>query len=130
VHLAKSIVREMATGIFDGRIRVDQKARYTNTRQHSSAILLNDNAFMEAKPQLEIYTDELEASHGATTGQLDEASLFYLRSRGIAHDEARKMLILAFANELIEAVEDHEVAELIRADFESAYYERSNHDNV
>jgi len=130
VHLAKSIVREMATGIFDGRIRVDQKARYTNTRQHSSAILLNDHAFMEAKPQLEIYTDELEASHGATTGQLDEASLFYLRSRGIVHDEARKMLILAFANELIEAVEDHEVAELIRADFESAYYERSNHDNV
>jgi len=130
VHLAKSIVREMATGIFDGRIRVDQKARYTSTRQHSNAILLNDHAFMEAKPQLEIYTDELEASHGATTGQLDEAALFYLRSRGIAHDEARKMLILAFANEMIEAVGDKKAAEQIRADFESAYYERSNHDNV
>jgi len=124
VHLAKSIVREMATGIFDGRIRVDQKARYTSTRQHSSAILLNDHAFMEAKPQLEIYTDELEASHGATTGQLNEASLFYLRSRGIAHDEARKMLILAFANEMIEAVEDRKVVEIIRADFESAYYQK------
>lgn len=130
VHLAKSIVREMATGIFDGRIRVDQKARYASARQNSNAILLNDHAFMEAKPQLEIYTDELEASHGATTGQLDESALFYLRSRGIAYDDARKMLILAFANEMIEAVEDKEVAEQIRTDFESAYYERSNHDNV
>lgn len=122
VHLAKSILKESATGIFDGLIRVDHGARYTNARQNSKAILLNDNAFMEAKPQLEIYTDELEASHGSSTGQLDEAALFYLRSRGIALDEARKMLILSFANEMIAEVEEETLAEQIRSDFEAAYY--------
>ena len=122
VHLAKSILKESATGIFDGLIRVDHDARYTSARQNSKAILLNDNAFMEAKPQLEIYTDELEASHGSSTGQLDEAALFYLRSRGIGLDEARKMLILSFANEMIAEVRDETLAEQIRDDFESAYY--------
>lgn len=122
VHLAKSILKESATGIFDGLIRVDHDARYTNARQNAKAILLNDNAFMEAKPQLEIYTDELEASHGSSTGQLDEAALFYLRSRGIGLDEARKMLILSFANEMIAEVQDETLAEQIRDDFEAAYY--------
>ncbi len=122
VHLAKSILKESATGIFDGLIRVDHDARYTNAKQNAKAILLNDNAFMEAKPQLEIYTDELEASHGSSTGQLDESALFYLRSRGIGLDEARKMLILSFANEMIAEVRDETLAEQIRDDFESAYY--------
>jgi Fe-S cluster assembly protein SufD len=130
LHRAKSILKESATGIFDGLIRVDKAARYTSARQHSQAILLNDGAFMYAKPQLEIYTDELQASHGATTGQLDEATLFYLRSRGIPADESRKMLILAFADEMIEAVEDERLAEKIRADFEAAYHERRYDDNV
>ena len=122
VHLAKSILKESATGIFDGLIRVDHDARYASARQNSKAILLNDNAFMEAKPQLEIYTDELEASHGSSTGQLDEAALFYLRSRGIDLGEARKMLILSFANEMIAEVRDETLAEQIRNDFEAAYY--------
>ena len=77
---------------------------------------------MKSKPQLEIYIDELEASHGSTIGQLDEAALFYLCSRGITTDEARKMLILAFANEMIEAVQDSDLAQQIRDDFESAYH--------
>ncbi|MGB5966267.1 MAG: SufD family Fe-S cluster assembly protein [Sulfurimonadaceae bacterium] len=122
VHQAKSIIRDKATGIFDGLIRVDHDARYANAKQNSKAILLNDHAFMEAKPQLEIYTDELEASHGSTTGQLDEAALFYLRSRGIELNEARKMLILAFVNEMIAEVQNEALAEKIRDDFEAAYY--------
>ncbi len=122
LHRAKSLVKERATGIFDGLIRVDKEARYTSVRQHSQAILLNNGAFMYAKPQLEIYIDELEASHGATTGQLDEAALFYLRSRGISLEEARKTLIVAFATEMIEAVEDETIAAAISKAFESAYY--------
>jgi len=121
-HLAKSILKENAIGIFDGRIQVNQNARYTKTSQNSKAILLNNHAFMKSKPQLEIYIDELEASHGSTIGQLDEAALFYLCSRGITTDEARKMLILAFANEMIEAVQDSDLAQQIRDDFESAYH--------
>lgn len=122
LHRAKSILKESATGIFDGLIRVDKEARYTSVRQNSQAILLNNGAFMYAKPQLEIYIDELEASHGATTGQLDEAALFYLRSRGISLDEARKTLIVAFATEMIEAVEDETIAAAVSKAFESAYY--------
>lgn len=123
IHLAKSILKEQATGIFDGLIRVDQKAHHANVNQNSKAILLNDGAFMKAKPQLEIYTDELQASHGATTGQLDAAVLFYLSSRGVSMDNARKMLILAFANEMIEEVADKTAAQQIRDDFDSVYYQ-------
>ena len=126
MHLAKSILKDQATGIFDGLIRVDEKAQHANVRQSSKAILLNDGAFMKAKPQLEIYTDELEASHGATTGQLDEIALFYLRSRGISTDEARKMLTLAFVNEMIEEVQDKVVSQQIQDDFESVYYQEKD----
>ena len=122
VHLAKSILKDQATGIFDGLIRVDQKAQHANVHQNSKAILLNDGAFMKAKPQLEIYTDELEASHGATTGQLDEAALFYLCSRGISVAEARKMLTLAFVDEMIGDVKEKTAAQQIRDSFESTYY--------
>jgi Fe-S cluster assembly protein SufD len=77
---------------------------------------------MVAKPQLEIYIDELEASHGSTTGQLDEKQLFYLRSRGISAIEARKMLVIAFANTLIEKVKDSREQERIKEEFERAFY--------
>jgi Fe-S cluster assembly protein SufD len=77
---------------------------------------------MASKPQLEIYIDDLEASHGSTTGQLDEKALFYLRSRGIKEVEAKKMLILAFANEAIDTIKDETIANHIYVDFEKAYY--------
>lgn len=118
---ARTILKDKATGIFDGLVRVGETARYASARQNSKAVLLDKNAYMYAKPQLEIYTDELEASHGATIGQLDEDALFYLRSRGVSETEARKMLLLAFADVLIESVGD-ESAERIRADFENAYF--------
>jgi len=77
---------------------------------------------MYAKPQLEIYTDELEASHGSTIGQLEEDRLFYLASRGIREEEARKMLILAFADTLINSVTNTKAVEKIHQDFEQSYY--------
>ncbi len=121
-HQAKAILKDNAVGIFDGRIQVNNSARYTKTSQNSKAILLNNHAFMKSKPQLEIYIDELEASHGSTIGQLDEAALFYLCSRGITTDEARKMLILAFANEMIEEVQERSLAEQVKDGFESTYH--------
>ncbi|ADV46574.1 SufD family Fe-S cluster assembly protein [Nitratifractor salsuginis] len=119
---AKNILAEKARGIFDALIKVEHTGKYTKAHQNSKAILLNDGAYMASKPQLEIYIDDLEASHGSTTGQLDEAQLFYLRSRGISKDEARKMLILGFANELIDALEDEGLRERIHASFETAYW--------
>ena len=122
VQEAKNILEAKARGIFDALIKVEQSAKYTKTRQNSKAILLGDAAFMVAKPQLEIYIDELEASHGSTTGQLDVDQLFYLQSRGISELEARKMLVIAFANTLIETVRDGRQQEKIQKSFEEAFY--------
>jgi Fe-S cluster assembly protein SufD len=119
---AKNILAEKARGIFDALIKVEHTGKYTKAHQSSKAILLNDGAYMASKPQLEIYIDDLEASHGSTTGQLDEAQLFYLRSRGIAKEEARKMLILGFANELIDALADEGLRDRVHASFETAYW--------
>ena len=124
-QLAKTVLEGRARGIFDALIKVENSAKYTVAHQNSKAILLNDGAYMASKPQLEIYIDELEASHGSTTGQLDKKALFYLRSRGISQNDARKMLILAFANELIDSIKDENIKNFIHRDFELFYYGRS-----
>ena len=119
---AKNILDGHSRGIFDALIKVEHSAKYTKAHQNSKAILLDERAYMAAKPQLEIYIDELEASHGSTTGQLDPKQLFYLRSRGISEVEARKMLVIAFANTLIEQVKDHRHQEIIKKTFDEAFY--------
>ena len=122
---AKTILQDDARGVFDALIKVEKSAKYTKAHQNSKAILLNDRAYMVSKPQLEIYIDELEASHGSTTGQLDEKALFYLRSRGLREAEARRILILAFANELIDEISNEKLRDIIHQDFEIAYYGES-----
>ncbi|MCB4752171.1 MAG: SufD family Fe-S cluster assembly protein [Sulfurovum sp.] len=119
---AKSIIDSASCGIFDALIRVEHSAKWTKAYQNSKAILLHEKAYMASKPQLEIYIDELEASHGSTTGQLDEKQLFYLRSRGIDEIEAKKILVIAFANTLIEQIKDSRHQEVIKATFEEAFY--------
>ncbi len=119
---AKNILDGEARGIFDALIRVEHSAKFTKAEQNSKAILLHEKAYMASKPQLEIYIDELEASHGATTGQLDRKQLFYLQSRGISYVEARKMLVIAFANTLIEEVKDTRQQERIKTTFEKVFY--------
>ena len=115
---ARSILKDKATGIFDAKICVSKEAPYSNASQNSKAILLDEHAHMYAKPQLEIYIDELEASHGSSIGTLDEEALFYLCSRGIKLEEARNMLVLAFANRLIDTVENKIYREKIHESFE------------
>lgn len=121
-QVAKSILEDGSRGIFDALIRVEHTAKHTKAQQNSKAVLLGENSYMVSKPQLEIYIDELEASHGATTGQLDETQLFYLQSRGITKHEAKKMLIIAFANTLIETVKDARHQEMIFDSFEKVFY--------
>ena len=122
VHDARSILRDSSVGIFDGRVRVRKNSNFASARQNSKAVLLDDNAKMYVKPQLEIYTDEVEASHGATIGELDEDALFYLCSRGISLEEAKKILVIAFADTLIDTAGDEELTKILHADFEEAYY--------
>lgn len=100
-QLYKTIMASKSTAVFNGKILVDQKAQKTNAYQSSKNILLSPDAKVYAKPQLEIFADDVKCSHGATIGQLDEEPIFYLRSRGLDEKAARKMLIQAFASEII-----------------------------
>jgi Fe-S cluster assembly protein SufD len=100
----KGILDGRAHGIFAGRIRVLAGAQKTDARQMNSNLLLSDDAVVDTKPQLEIFADDVKCGHGGTVGQLDDDSLFYLRSRGMGEAEARSLLIWAFAAELVERI--------------------------
>ena len=100
----KGILDGHSHGVFNGKIYVRRDAQKTNAYQSNKNIILSDNATMSAKPQLEIYADDVKCSHGATTGQLDAEALFYLRSRGIGLQSARALLTMAFAEEIIDKI--------------------------
>ncbi len=100
-QLYKCILTGKSTGVFNGKILVDQAAQKTNAYQSSKNILLSSEAKIFAKPQLEIFADDVKCSHGATIGQLDEEPIFYLRSRGLDELTAKKLLIQAFASEIL-----------------------------
>ena len=112
------ILDDHAHGVFHGRIIVHKDAQKTDAKQTNRNLLLSDDARIDTKPQLEIYADDVKCTHGATIGQIEENALFYLRSRGIDEISARKLLLLAFANECLDRMtpglaRDH-VEELIR----------------
>ena len=110
-ELYKCILDGNSVGVFNGKIMVRQDAQLINAYQSNRSILLSDSAHMYSKPELEIYADDVKCSHGATTGQLDEEAIFYLRSRGLQQEEARLLLLESFAREVIEQVD----GEAIRA---------------
>jgi Fe-S cluster assembly protein SufD len=98
------ILDDRSKGVFHGRILVRQIAQKTDAKQTNKNLLLSENATVDTKPQLEIYADDVKCTHGATVGQLNDESIFYLRSRGIGAETARRMLIHAFAGEIIERI--------------------------
>jgi Fe-S cluster assembly protein SufD len=100
-ELYKGILDGKSRGVFAGRIYVHQDAQKTDAKQTNQTLLLSDDAMIDTKPQLEIFADDVKCTHGATVGQLDTESIFYLRSRGIGKDEARSLLTFAFANDII-----------------------------
>jgi Fe-S cluster assembly protein SufD len=106
---------ENATGVFNGKVFVRQDAQKTNAFQSNKNILLSDTATINTKPQLEIWADDVKCSHGCTTGQLDSEQLFYLRARGIDEPSARKLLLKAFAEEVVERIKLKEVREIAEA---------------
>lgn len=102
----KGIVGDNARGVFNGKIHVYPDAQKTSAIQNNSGLLLSDNASIDTKPQLEIYADDVRCTHGATIGQLDEDALFYLRSRAIDLQNAKKMLVSAFAGEVTDQIKN------------------------
>ena len=99
------IFKRIFVDIANGKIRVHQDAQQTDARQSSQVLLLSEDAQINAKPQLEIFADDVKCTHGATVGQVDDDALFYLRSRGIDRQQARNLLIYAFANSLVSRIE-------------------------
>jgi Fe-S cluster assembly protein SufD len=103
-ELYKGILSDRAHGVFNGKIYVRQDAQKTDAKQTNQTLLLSDDATINTKPQLEIYADDVKCTHGATVGQLDADALFYLRSRGIGIEQARGLLLFAFANDVIQRI--------------------------
>jgi Fe-S cluster assembly protein SufD len=100
-ELYKGILNDEAHGVFNGKIFVRRDAQKTDAKQTNKVLLLSDSATINTKPQLEIFADDVKCTHGATVGQLDAESVFYLRTRGIGLNEARSLLTYAFANDII-----------------------------
>ena len=103
-ELYKGIITDKATAVFNGKIYVRKDAQKTNAYQSSKNILLSDDGTINTKPQLEIYADDVKCSHGTSTGKIDEESLFYLKSRGIGETNAKRLLMHAFAGEVVEKI--------------------------
>ncbi len=103
-ELYKTVLWDEARGVFNGRVLVRPDAQKTNAYQSSRSIILSDKAEMYAKPELEIYADDVKCSHGAATGRLDPDALFYLRARGLHEAQARSLMLLAFARDVTDTI--------------------------
>ncbi|WP_338408384.1 Fe-S cluster assembly protein SufD [uncultured Flavobacterium sp.] len=109
----KGIYSGRSTGVFNGKIFVEKEAQKTNAFQKSNNILLGDKSTINAKPQLEIFADDVKCSHGCTIGQLDETAMFYMQARGIPKKEAKALLMYAFSNAVIESIKIPELKQRI-----------------
>ena len=108
-QFVKSALHDESVAAFQGKIFVDSKAQKTDGYQLSRALLLSDNSKFLSKPELEIYADDVKCSHGSSSGSIDDDSIFYLRSRGINEQDAKKMMIEGFLAEVINKIKNNEI---------------------
>jgi len=113
-QLIKSVLNDNSKGVYQGKIFVNSKAQKTDGYQLSKALLLNENTEFDAKPELEIYADDVKCSHGSTSGNLNEEAIFYLMSRGLNYHQSRKLLINGFLLDVVEKITDLEIKDLIK----------------
>jgi Fe-S cluster assembly protein SufD len=118
-ELFKTVVDDRASGVFQGKIIVERDAQKTNGKMMSQALLLSEEAEMAAKPELEIFADDVVCGHGATSGQIDDAMLFYLMARGIPREQAERLLIEAFLDDAVDAIGDEAIAEVLKGSVSS-----------
>ena len=117
-QLLKFAVKDEAQGAFVGELMVAPHAQHTEAMQTNRNVLLSSTATMHTQPQLEIYADDVKCSHGATTGQIDESALFYMQQRGIAPDEARRLLLAAFFHDVLQTLDEPALVERIQQKIE------------
>lgn len=114
-ELFKTVLDDRAHGVFQGQIVVRPGAQKTNSKMMSQALLLSEEAEMDAKPELEIFADDVVCGHGATSGQIDRTMLFYLMARGIPRAQAERLLVEAFLAEAIDALDDASIGDALKA---------------
>ena len=112
-QLIKFVLDDEARGRFIGDLKIEQDAQQTEAHQTNRNLLLSETAEMRTQPQLEIYADDVKATHGASTGQLDESALFYMQQRGISKQKARQLLVGAFMREVIDTISDERMRGLV-----------------
>ena len=117
----KGILDDQSRGVFNGKVLVRPDAQKTNAFQENNNIILSDDALVNTKPQLEIFADDVKCSHGATVGQLDMDSLFYLKSRGIGEEKARTILIHAFASDIVKTIKIESVKNYLEEILENTF---------
>ena len=113
-QLIKSVIDDSSKSVYQGKIYVDSKAQKTDGYQLSKAVLLNEKSEFNAKPELEIYADDVKCSHGSASGSLNEESIFYLMSRGLDNKTAKELLITGFFLDVVEKITDEEIKKLIK----------------
>lgn len=113
-ELYRGVLLDKSTGVFNGKVYVRQDAQKTNAYQSNGNILVSDLATINSKPELEIYADDVKCSHGSTTGQLDDEALYYLQTRGIPFESARRMLIEAFADDVVNKLVNSDLVPLVQ----------------
>lgn len=111
----RAVLDDRARGVFSGKVRIQPDAQQTRASQHARALLLSEGCEADLRPHLEIHADDVQATHGATVGELDPEQVFYLRSRGVPESEARALLTSAFARELVEAIAPVALRERVEA---------------
>ena len=113
-QLIKCVLNDNSKGIYQGKIFVDSKAQKTDGYQLSRALLLNEDTEFNAKPELEIYADDVKCSHGSTSGNIDENSIFYLMSRGLTYKQSKQLLINGYVAEVVEKITDNDVKDFVK----------------
>lgn len=120
-QLFKSIVNDQASSVFTGKIYVARGAQKTNAYQSCRSIVLNEKARAYARPQLEIYADDVKCSHGATTGQLNEEAIFYMQARGVSKSSAQRLMLTAFASDILSKIHDEAFCNQVESLIESKF---------
>ena len=113
-QLIKCVLNDNSKGIYQGKIFVDSKAQKTDGYQLSRALLLNEDTEFNAKPELEIYADDVKCSHGSTSGNIDENSIFYLMSRGLTYKQSKQLLINGYVAEVVEKITDKDIKDFVK----------------
>ncbi len=122
--LSRQVLEDESTCVFDAKTVIEQGTKGSEVLQASHALLLHPKAQIHSKPHLEIYSDDLSASHGSTVGELDEDALYYLNSRGIPMEKAKEILIMAFINEVLEGISTPSHAEVIHTRLGERYVQK------